>query len=208
MEWENIKIDIKHPHDTFFKKIFGDVRNTRDFLKSYLPRDLASKIDFEKIQITDTEKMDAKYKDFFLDLSVNCEIEGIQSKIYIVFEHKSYKDKLTLIQILNYCLLIWSDEINEKKEYLTPVIPFIFYQGELKSDFHKNFSDYFKVDEWLKKYLLNFKMLIFDTTLVTEDEIKKSINNLFLTSAILLMKNIFKNPDDLKPVFKHIYRVR
>ena len=123
-----------------------------------------------------------------MDLSVDCEIDGIQSKIYIVFEHKSYKDRLTLIQILNYCLLIWSDEINEKKEHLTPIIPFIFYQGELKSDFHENFSDYFKVDEWLKKYLLDFKMIIFDTTNVTDEEIEKNIKNMFLTASLILLK--------------------
>ena len=208
MNYKEIKIDIKHPHDTFFKKVFGDIRNTRDFLKSYLPNDLASNINFEKMRITDTEKLNLKYEKFFLDLSVDCKINGVQSEIYIVFEHKSYKDKLTLIQILNYCLLIWGDEIKNGKKYLTPIIPFIFYHDKLKSGFHKNFKDYFKVDEVLEKYLLDFKMLIFDTTEVSDEEIKNKIDNMFLTASLLLMKNIFKKPEELKAVFKAIIELK
>ena len=49
-------IDVKNPHDSFFKGIFSDIVNTRDFLKSYLPLDLAKNIDFDNISISDTEK--------------------------------------------------------------------------------------------------------------------------------------------------------
>ena len=57
-----IQLDIEKPHDSFFKKVFRDIDNTRDFLKSYLPKDLASKIDFESMYISATEKDDNKYK--------------------------------------------------------------------------------------------------------------------------------------------------
>jgi len=62
-----------------------------------------------------TEKENKKHKKYFLDLSVECNIGKTDSKVYIVFEHKSYYDKLTLIQILNYCLSIWES----KKEIIT-----------------------------------------------------------------------------------------
>ena len=200
----DFEIDVKKPHDSFFKGIFGDISNTRDFLKSYLPQDLVKKIDFDKISISDTEKEDVKYKKSYLDLSVTCEIDGKKSKVYIIFEHKSYKDRLTLIQILSYCLVVWEKELNENSKNLTVIIPFIFYHGRSKSKFQTNFRDYFDVSDDLEKYLLNFKMLLFDTATMENNEIKKSVDNLFLASVLLVMKNIHKKADDMKEVFEHI----
>jgi len=53
-------------------------------------------------------------KKYYLDLSVDCKIKKTNTKIYIIFEHKSYHDRLTLIQTLNYCLTIWENEIENR----------------------------------------------------------------------------------------------
>ena len=70
---------------------------------------------------------------------------------------------------------------------------------------HDNFSDYFNVEEWFKKYLLDFKMVIFDTTKIKDNEIREKMNsNAFVMTSILLMKNIFEDIDSFKPVIKSI----
>jgi len=107
------------------------------------------------------------------------------------------------MQILRYCLVLWENEIRNNKDTLTPIVPFIFYHGELKSGLHENIRDYFDVEDEFKKYLLDFPITIFDTTKIKDSEIKQKINhNLFLMTSVLLMKNIFG--DDLKPVVKAI----
>jgi len=50
------EISIKHPHDSFFKKLFDNEENIRDFLRAYLPKELSKEIDFNTIKISDTEK--------------------------------------------------------------------------------------------------------------------------------------------------------
>jgi len=60
------------------------------------------------------------------------------------------------------------------------------------------------VTEDLKKYLLNFEILIFDTSKKSNEEIKQNINNLFLVSTLLMMKNIFKDKEQIKPILKEI----
>jgi hypothetical protein len=60
------------------------------------------------------------------------------------------------------------------------------------------------VTEDLRKYLLNFEILIFDTSKKSNEEIKQNINNLFLVSALLMMKNIFKDKEQIKPILKEI----
>ena len=101
-----------------------------------LATNLAFKIDDKNSKNFPTEKENKKHKKYYLDLSVDCQIKESKSKIYIIFEHKSYKDKLTLIQILSYCLVMWEKEINDNKKNLTPIIPFIFYHGKSKFGFY------------------------------------------------------------------------
>ena len=109
------------------------------------------------------------------------------------------------MQTLRYCLVLWENELRNGEENLTPVIPFIFYHGERASKLHDNFRDYFKVEDWLKKYLLSFEMIIFDTTKIKDSEIRKSMNhNAFVMTSLLLMKNIFADIDTFKPVIESI----
>jgi len=198
-----MQIDITHPHDSIFKNIFDDINNTKDFLKVYLPDDLVKQIDFDSMKEAPTEKQDLKAKKNYFDLSVDCNIGKEKSRIYILFEHKSYQDKQTLMQILRYCLVLWENELRNNKENLTPIIPFVFYHGEKESGLHENFGDYFNINENLKSYLLDFKTIIFDTNKIKDSQIREEINhNMFLMSAILLMKNIFG--DNLKPIMKTI----
>jgi len=201
------EINLKHPHDSFFKKLFDNETNIKDFLKVYLPQDLSSQIDFNSIKISDSEKENKKHKKYYLDLSVDCKIKDTNSKIYILFEHKSYQDKLTLLQILNYSLTIWENEIENRQKTLTPIIPFIFYHGKTKSNLKNNFNEYFKNSQNIKDYLLNFKFIIFDTTQIEDYDIIKQIDNLYLMSSLLLMKNIFKDIESLKPTLKEIIKL-
>ena len=200
-----MQIDIKHPHDSIFKNIFDDINNIKDFLKAYLPYDLIKQIDFSTMKEAPTEKRDLKAKKNHFDLSVECQIGKQKSRIYILFEHKSYQEKFTLMQILRYCLVLWENELRNNKKSLTPIIPFIFYHGEQESGLRNNFSDYFEVEDSLKKYLLDFEMVIFDTNKIKDDEIREKINhNLFLMTSVLLMKNIFRDINEWKPVVKSI----
>jgi len=198
------ELSLKHPHDSFFKKLFDNEENIRDFLKAYLPKDLSTNIDFKTIKISDTEKENKKHKKYYLDLTVDCLIKESNSKIYIIFEHKSYQDKLTLIQTLNYCLTIWEAEIENGAKELTPIIPYIFYHGKSKSKLKKNFRDYFAPNQAIDGYLMDFKFVIFDTTQIENHDIIKSIDNLYLSASLLLMKNIFKDIKELKPILKEI----
>ena len=201
------EISLKHPHDSFFKKLFDNEENIRDFLKAYLPKDLTKELDFNSLKISDTEKENKKHKKYYLDLCVDCQIASTKSKIYIIFEHKSYPDRLTLMQTLNYCLTIWESEIENNQKELTPIVPFIFYHGKSKSNLKHNFKEYFSVNSSLEKYLLDFKFAIFDTTQIENHDIIESINNIYLGASLLLMKNIFKDIEELKPILKEIVTI-
>ena len=184
----------------------SDPDTVRDFVKSFLPKAVSQRIDPESIKVIDTEKTDRKYRKFYLDLSVSCRLSGSESEIYIVFEHKSYPDKLTLIQILNYCAVVWETCIRNK-EPLKPIIPVVFYHGRRKFNLPTDFSDYFEVDDAIRDYLLDFSIVLFDTNQRTDDEILRTCGNMYLAASILAMKHIFKDIRSLAPVLRQIVRL-
>ena len=147
---------IKNPHDYFFKSLFKDTNTLKDFLPLVLEKEIVSNIEQNSLKIIDNEK-NKKYKKFYLDLIAEAKIKNKKTHIYFLFEHKSYPDKMLMIQILNYCLSIWEENIKNKSP-LTPIIPIVFYHGKENFEIKENFIDNFDVEDFLKKYLLNFKI--------------------------------------------------
>ena len=199
-------MNIKRPHDTFFKQLMRDPEAVKDFLKAFFPASLSERIDYDTVRVIDTEKTDRKYRKFYLDLSVNCMISGADSEIYIVFEHKSYPDRFTLIQMLNYLSVVWEDNIRNN-ERLRPIIPVVFYHGRRRFNLPTEFADYFDVDEIIQDFLLNFKVVLFDTNQHTDKEILQACGNFYLAASLLAMKHIFNDIESFKPIFKHIVRL-
>ena len=199
-------MNLKRSHDSFFKQLMSDPGVVKEFLRGFLPGELSSRIEYDTVRIIDTEKTDKKYQKFHLDLSVECMVSGCASEIYIVFEHKSYPDKFTLIQILNYMAVVWETCL-KNKEPLRPIIPLVFYHGNRRFDLPTEFHEYFSVEEWLRKYLLNFRIILFDTSRTSDSDILNTSNDLYLTASLLLMKHIFDDLKGLRPVFKHLIQL-
>ena len=155
---------LENIHDKFFKKVFSNIENTRDFLYTSLPMDIKSSIELDSLTIDPTSYVSNEMKDNFCDIVVKTKLKGTVSTvpydvdIYIVMEHKSYHDKAVFVQLLKYMHLMWEKDIAEKKP-LRVIIPFIFYHGKRKWDIPLQFIEQFKVKNELKKYLLNFGIL-------------------------------------------------
>ncbi len=108
--------EINKIHDKFFQKIFADEKNVKIFLKSCLSEKISKHIDFNSIKIDRSSYISEKYKGYYSDVVVKTKIKQIKDKqadIYILFEHKSYKDKKIFIQLLRYMYLMWEVK-NEK----------------------------------------------------------------------------------------------
>ncbi|RKX83135.1 MAG: hypothetical protein DRP57_08510 [Spirochaetes bacterium] len=187
--------EIKDIHDRFFKKLFFKEENVKDFLKQVLPADIVSEINFDKIKIEATEYIDKEYKKGLSDLVVKTKLtKKRDADIYILFEHKSYKDKKVMLQLLSYMLKMWKRDMNNKQD-LRVIIPLVFYHGRSKWNIPLCFKDNFNCDESLKEYLLNFKYILFDTNdlEIGSEKEKKFRQNVNLLTGIVLMKNVYYN---------------
>jgi len=196
---------LENIHDKFFKKVFSNVENVRDFLYTSLPLDIQNSIEFDGLTIDPTSYISNEMKDNFCDIVVKTKLKGTVATvpydvdIYILMEHKSYYDKAIFIQLLKYMLLMWEKDIAEKKP-LRVIIPLVFYHGKRKWDIPLQFIEQFKLKDELKKYLLNFKYILFDTNIKNFENDPILKNNIFLLTALLLMKSVFKK--DFESIIK------
>lgn len=200
-------MNLNQPHNDFFMQTFSNKKNVSDFIRNFLSKDIANKINYDSIQIVDKEKLKINYKQYKLDLLVDVEIANTKSNIYFLFEHKSYKDKYTLIQVLSYCTAVWENNLKNGK-LLQPIIPVIFYQSNKGYDLPLNFADYFDVPVDLRKYMVSFSYELFDTSCYrNEDIIKRSHDNLQLAASIMTLKNIFLGKEGLEAIFGYLVKL-
>ena len=59
---------INHPHDKFFKEMFGNVALAKDFMTNYLPREVLDIVDIETVSPQNVSYIEANLKESFSDL--------------------------------------------------------------------------------------------------------------------------------------------
>ncbi len=206
---------IKNPHDSYFMDAFANKKSISTFLNTVLPPKVLKQIDLSNIEFDLKSYLNEKLSKRISDLVVKTAIKTDTTKekiveidIYFLFEHKSYKDNSILLQLMRYQFLMWQkDEVDKKP--LRVIIPIVFYHGKTGWNIPTSFVDQFEVSEDIKKYLLNFSYLLFDTKNlnIEEEKYQALTKNIKLTAQILLMKNIFaKNIEKLEDVLKFWYK--
>jgi len=181
---------IKNPHDTLFKRTLGDKEVAKDFLMNYLPDQILDEIDLTDINIAKDSFVDKKLKESFSDILYNVSINDRDGYIYLLFEHKSYLDKMTPVQLLGYITDIWELHENQSKEDKLPsIIPILIYHGNESWDFGDRLSELIgDSPESIIDYIPDYKYLVYDFSGYSEAEIKGEIK---LRLFLKLISHIF-----------------
>ena len=124
---------LSNPHDRFFKELFTRPEVTRDFLQNYLPVDVLATIDLSTLELQPDSFVDADLQQHQSDLLCRIKLRNVEGGVhppeadifvYILFEHKSYLDPLTPLQLLRYMLRGWERAIRNGGR-LTPIVPLV-----------------------------------------------------------------------------------
>jgi len=195
MEWRD-KLDIiNNPHDALFKSTLEDKEVAVDFLKNYLPDNILKEIDLTDIKVAKDSFIDKKLDESFSDILYNVSIDGRDGFIYLLFEHKSYSDKMTPVQMLGYISDIWKLYHKQtKNKKLPPILPILIYHGEREWNYGSRLSDLVQpVPAIISEYMADYKYLIYDFSRYSDAEIKGQIKlKLFLN----LIAHIFDDDFD------------
>ena len=181
--------DIVNPHDKFFKEVLSREEIAREFMIHYLPSDVVDLFDMTSLEIKKDSFIEKGLKEYFSDLLYRVDTkDGDASYVYVLFEHKSYPERLISLHLLRYMVRIWEQavKLGESKP-LPPVIPVVVYHGRSKWKVGLDFHDLFDIPE-LQHYLPDFRYLLCDLTQYSDEEMRGAVT---LKAAFLLMKHIF-----------------
>ena len=196
------------PHDLFFKENFSNKEEAASFLEEALPQRIKEKLDFDSLKLDNQSFTGKELNEYFSDIVYHCTYQHDKEiKISILFEHKSYFVQFPHIQLLKYMIKLWEYDIKQKRP-IQPIIPIIVYHGEKKWE-KKSLSAFFDdPDSDFKDFIPEFDYILSDLSQYSDEEIKNNaFQNLFLKTALLVMKNIFDDEklfDHLKDYFEII----
>jgi len=171
---------ISSPHDKYVKFNLSIKSNAVEFFTSYFPNEILKLTDFDTLEISKNSFVDKELKEYFSDILYTVNIAGSNSYIYILFEHKSYNDSLTIIQTLKYIINIWELHLKQNKvkskykiRKLPIVLPVLLYHGKEKFSSGKQLIDNMEgpIKE-LAQFIPNFELLLYDLSDYSDDELR------------------------------------
>ncbi|OHD11212.1 MAG: hypothetical protein A2086_08385 [Spirochaetes bacterium GWD1_27_9] len=189
-----MKKDLTNIHNNFFLQLLSKKQNAIDFLRISLPKEIFEQIDFDYLDFDKETHILPKLKSSMKDLVVKTKLKNKKEvDFYLLLEHKSTidndKPKDLFIQIFKYIFNITFEDYKNNKE-LRLVIPLVFYHGQKEWKIPSNFKDIFEVDESLKKHLIDFNYILFNTKDNPSID-KEIINNIHLYSGLIALKTIY-----------------
>jgi predicted transposase/invertase (TIGR01784 family) len=177
---------LSQPHARTFEYVFREKETVVSLLKEYLPEKIRNKLDFNSLRISNTKLVDKKLEDYFSDLLYEINLKsGHKSFIYLLFEHKSQKERFIFLQLLKYMVRIWELFLkqNKKVKYLPVIIPLVIYHGKPKWNLTKGFISLFEDPTDLEEYIPDFSFNLYDISHMPDDNIQGTpLLKIFLTT--------------------------
>ncbi len=185
--------NITNPHDKLFRETLSDREVAADFLQHYLPEDILTLTDLNSLEICKDSFVEDDLKDYHSDMLYKVMLEGREGYIYLLFEHKSYADRLIHLHLIEYMLKIWRLVLKQKTEKLLPlIIPMVLYHGQKKWQHGTKFSELFsEYHGKLKVYIPDFEFVLYDLTQYSDE----AIRGMVLHRVVMLLFRHIYDPD-------------
>ncbi len=122
------------PHNNFFQFALSNPIAARSLIETQLPDAVLKELKLDSLKIESGSFVDPDLREKHSDLLMAAELaqpeSGKHSRalVYLLFEHKSEPDTLTVLQLLSYILRIWEMQARERGK-LSPIIPLWYTMG-------------------------------------------------------------------------------
>ena len=186
--------ELANPHDKFFKEALTQPEAARVFLRDFLPPAVAEELDLAHLDLLKDSFIDDSLQEHFADLvfEVTLREQSPLRKetlfVCVIFEHKSYVDPLTALQLLRYMTQAWDYSLRQRGRLL-PVLPVVIYHGVNRWSVAANFQALFSLPDALRPYVPEFRYLLTDLSVYSDEELKRTAQ---LGVGLLTLKYIFR----------------
>jgi predicted transposase/invertase (TIGR01784 family) len=186
--------ELNNPHDHFFREMLSRQETARDFLRHYLPPGVGSLLDLSSLEPLQESFIDQELREHSTDLLYQVALQkgGAPAYVYVLFEHKSYPDRLVALQLLRYMVRVWEHCVKQGLP-LAPIMPVVLYHGAARWKVASNFQALFEVPAGLAPYLPEYHYWLCDLSQYSDEAIKGAMT---LRVGLLVLKYILR--DDLR----------
>jgi predicted transposase/invertase (TIGR01784 family) len=124
---------------------------------------VAAQLDLSRVQLVKDSFIDETLQEHFSDLVYEVALRNYGSAlICVLFEHKSYVDSMTALQVLRYMVHGWEYSLRQRGRLL-PVIPVVVYHGAAPWTVATNFQALFELPAAVGAYVPEFEYLLADS---------------------------------------------
>jgi predicted transposase/invertase (TIGR01784 family) len=192
----------ENPHDSVVRQTLGRPEVAAGYFRYNLPEELLAHIDLSTLERVQDNFVDPELHPSASDLLFTVDYlaqgdtkdEPKKLLLYLLIEHKSYPDRMTLFQLLRYMVRIWERYYaeNPKSKTLPLLYPMILYHGVRPWPYPLNFHSIFSIqDQVLLQHLPEFSPVLHDVARSDDQEIS---GETAARTLLLLLKYIFR-PD-------------
>ncbi len=195
--------EIVNKHDAMFKEVFSQKGIAKNFLENNIPKEALDIIDIDNIELARDSFENEELKGAFSDLIYSTKINGKDAYICFLYEHKSYRDKLTAFQLNKYILEIWIEIIQKQgKEELPIILPLVVYHGpenwNIKTDLRDMIPDFYSLPDYFQERIPVFKYDLYNIGKAGEDVFEKYTK----LTAMMLTAFKFSHEKDVEIVLE------
>jgi predicted transposase/invertase (TIGR01784 family) len=195
---DKTKQNIVNVHDKFFKDSFSRLEVAQSFIDELFPQELKDKLNLQDLKRVSESFIDEELEEYFSDIIYQTNLSDQETLVTLLFEHKSYTVLFPHIQLLQYILNIWKQEIKDGKTVLSLVIPIVIHHGDKEWEYKSMKSYFMDLPEILHKFIPDFDYVLFSLSEVGDDRLASIKNVILSMSAMLLKHSHDKNDDFLK----------
>jgi hypothetical protein len=192
------------PHDSFFKRFFGDLAVAREFMERYLPPEIVARLDLTTLKLANESFVDPDLRKHFSDSLFSVRTTA-QDAIYtyLLLEHKSAPERWVAFQLLRYIVRFWERLREQGYDKLPLVLPIVFYHGQERWNVPRRLSTLFAPAGFteLYKYAPELEYDLQDVSVSGGREITGSP---VLRAGLQMLRYIFS--EDLEQRLKDIFR--
>jgi hypothetical protein len=173
----NQKPDLE-PHDSLFKKTFGEIPRARAELSAVLPPALLAALDLDRLELVDGSFVDEGLRKSAADLLFTARLAGRKTLVYLLFEHKSRADRWVGLQVLRYLVRIWEKYRRKYRQAKTlpPIVPVVMQHSEsgwkCATSFQALFDPAVRAIPELRRLLPDFEFLLDDISHASDADLR------------------------------------
>jgi len=181
---------VNDPHDTYVKKVFGELAQARAFFRAYLPEDVQALFDWRTLRLESVSFISDELQRRFADLRFTIRLIGdaVDRHIHLLFDHKHRVIYTTPRQLHRYIGQIM-DETPDNQP-LPSILTVVLLQSGTWNRTPTLSSEYDLPDaarQVLAPYLVDFRLVLVELVRLEESDLKGTVSGRL---ALALLKAV------------------